>query len=159
MPETASECGTRAKSTTIQTTPGFQPVLRFCNIEQGKRRVKPAGSNRPDHKRHKLIMKRRELTLSALGMRSLYLKRTPACSGGIVAVTSLALEARIALGPGVSVICSQGSYLAEHLESAIRRGVSGIISFGIAGGLAPGLVAGQWVAAAAIKTAEQSLVT
>jgi len=80
-------------------------------------------------------------------------------SGGIVAVTSLALEARIALGPGVSVICSQGPRLAAHLEAAIKRGVSGIISFGIAGGLAPGLVAGQWVAAAAIKTAQQRFPT
>jgi adenosylhomocysteine nucleosidase len=80
-------------------------------------------------------------------------------SGGIVAVTSLALEARIALGPGVSVICSQGSHLAAHLESAIGRGVSGIISFGIAGGLAPGLVAGQWVAATAIRTAQQLFPT
>src|SRR5262252_2897227 len=80
-------------------------------------------------------------------------------TGGIVAVTSLALEARIALGPGVSVICSQGPRLAAHLEAAIKRGVSGIISFGIAGGLAPGLVAGQWVAAAAIKTEQQRFPT
>jgi adenosylhomocysteine nucleosidase len=80
-------------------------------------------------------------------------------SGGIVAVTSLALEARIALGPGVSVICSQGSDLAAHLEAAIGRGVSGIISFGIAGGLAPGVVAGQWVAATAIRTAQQVFPT
>lgn len=80
-------------------------------------------------------------------------------SGGIVAVTSLALEARIALGPGVSVICSQGPYLATHLESAIKGGVLGIISFGIAGGLAPELAAGQWVAAAAIETAQQIFPT
>src|SRR5262252_11160571 len=80
-------------------------------------------------------------------------------TGGIVAVTSLALEARIALGPGVSVICSQGSHLASHLESAINRGVSGIISFGIAGGLAPGLRAGQWVAATAVRTGQQLLPT
>jgi hopanoid-associated phosphorylase len=73
-------------------------------------------------------------------------------SGGIVAVTSLALEARIALCPGVSVICSQGSQLAAQLESAVRRGVSGIISFGIAGGLAPSLRAGHWIAASAIRT-------
>jgi adenosylhomocysteine nucleosidase len=63
-------------------------------------------------------------------------------SGGIVAVTSLALEARIARGAGVSVICSQGSRLAAALESAIESGASGIISFGVAGGLAPDLVAG-----------------
>src|SRR5215471_958795 len=80
-------------------------------------------------------------------------------TGGIVAVTSLALEARIALGPGVSVICSQGSHLAAHLESAVKRGVSGIISFGIAGGLAPDLRAGHWIAAAAVSSGQQRFPT
>jgi adenosylhomocysteine nucleosidase len=80
-------------------------------------------------------------------------------SRGIVAVTSLALEARIALGPGVSVICCQGSYLATALESAIEGGVSGIISFGVAGGLAHSLVEGDWVAASAVKTAQQFFPT
>jgi adenosylhomocysteine nucleosidase len=80
-------------------------------------------------------------------------------SGGIVAVTSLALEARIALGPGVSVICSQGSRLAAALESAFKRGVSGIISFGVAGGLQPGLVVGDWVAAAGIRTEQEFFPT
>ena len=73
-------------------------------------------------------------------------------SGGIVAVTSLALEARIARGAGVSVICSQGSRLGAALEFAIESGASGIISFGVAGGLAPDLVAGDWSAATAVKT-------
>jgi hypothetical protein len=59
-------------------------------------------------------------------------------SGGIAAVTSLALEARIAAGAGVFVICSQGERLAAALESAVARGACGIISFGVAGGLAPG---------------------
>ncbi len=80
-------------------------------------------------------------------------------SGGIVAVTSLALEARIALGPGVSVLCSQGPHLAAALESAVERGVSGIISFGIAGGLAPDLAAGGWIAAAAIRSGQQLFPT
>lgn len=80
-------------------------------------------------------------------------------TGGIVAVTSLALEARIALGPGVSVICSPGSQLAAALESAVARGVSGIISFGIAGGLAPGLRAGHWIVASAIKAGQQLFPT
>jgi hopanoid-associated phosphorylase len=80
-------------------------------------------------------------------------------SGGIVAATSLALEARIALGQGVSVICSQGARLAAALESAVARGASGIISFGVAGGLAPNLVVGDWVAAAAIRTANQVFPT
>ena len=57
-------------------------------------------------------------------------------SEGIIAVTSLTLEARIALGSGVSVICSQGSRLAVALDAAVQSGVSGIISFGVAGGTA-----------------------
>jgi adenosylhomocysteine nucleosidase len=73
-------------------------------------------------------------------------------SGGIVAVTSLALEARIAAGPGVSVICSQGERLAAALESAVERGTCGIISLGVAGGLAPGLAAEDSVAATAVIT-------
>jgi len=80
-------------------------------------------------------------------------------TGGVVAVTSLALEARIALGPGVSVICNQGLQLAAALEAAIARGASGIISFGIAGGLAPGLVAGSWIAGAAVRSGEQLFPT
>ena len=60
----------------------------------------------------------------------------------IIAVTSLALEASIARGPRISVLCSQTFELGAALRVAIARGVSGIISFGIAGGLAPNLVAG-----------------
>jgi adenosylhomocysteine nucleosidase len=80
-------------------------------------------------------------------------------SGGIVAVTSLALEARIALGEGVSVICAQGAHLAAALESAVEGGASGIISFGVAGGLAPRLVAGDWIAAAVVRAGERSFPT
>jgi adenosylhomocysteine nucleosidase len=80
-------------------------------------------------------------------------------SGGIVAVTSLALEARIAVGPGVSVICSQGERLAAALESAVARGACGIISFGIAGGLAPGLATGDWITATAVITGQRLFPT
>jgi len=80
-------------------------------------------------------------------------------AGGIVAVTSLALEARIAGGPGVSVICSQGQRLAAALEFAVERGACGIISFGVAGGLAPGLAVGDWVAAAAVITGQRRFPT
>jgi hopanoid-associated phosphorylase len=79
--------------------------------------------------------------------------------GGVVAVTSLALEARIALGPGVSVVCTQGSRLAAVLSSAIAGGASGIISFGVAGGLAPDLAEGHWIAAAAVKVGQQTFPT
>jgi hopanoid-associated phosphorylase len=78
---------------------------------------------------------------------------------GVVAVTSLALEARIALGPGVSVICDQGSQLADALEAAVERGASGIISFGIAGGLAPELAAGDWIVGAAVRTGQELFPT
>ena len=80
-------------------------------------------------------------------------------SGGIVAVTSLALEARIALGPGVSVVCSTGARLASALEAALGQGACGIISFGVAGGLAPGLRTGQWVVAAAVRAGDQRFPT
>jgi adenosylhomocysteine nucleosidase len=73
----------------------------------------------------------------------------------VVAVTSLALEARIALGPGVSVICNQASQLVSSLEAAIERGALGIISFGVAGGLAPNLTAGDWVIGSAVRTEQE----
>src|SRR6478672_7820664 len=74
--------------------------------------------------------------------------------GHVVAVTCLALEARIALGPGVAVICNHASKLVASLEAAAKRGASGIISFGIAGGLAPHLAAGDWVVASGVRTGQ-----
>jgi hopanoid-associated phosphorylase len=77
----------------------------------------------------------------------------------VIAVTSLSLEARIALGPGVSVICDQASRLVASLEAAIERGALGIISFGIAGGLAPNLVAGNWVIGSGVRTEQERYPT
>jgi hopanoid-associated phosphorylase len=79
--------------------------------------------------------------------------------GGVVAVTSLALEARIALGPGVSVVCTQGSRLAAALSSAVEGGALGIVSFGVGGGLAPGLAEGHWIVAGAVRTGQQLFPT
>jgi len=62
------------------------------------------------------------------------------------------LEARIALGPGVAVICNHASQLVASLEAAAKRGAAGIISFGIAGGLAPDLDAGDWVVGSGVRT-------
>jgi hopanoid-associated phosphorylase len=73
----------------------------------------------------------------------------------VIAVTSLSLEARIALGPGVSVICEHASRLVAALEAAIAQGVAGIISFGVAGGLAPDLAAGAWVIGSGVRTAHE----
>jgi adenosylhomocysteine nucleosidase len=74
----------------------------------------------------------------------------------IVAVTCLSFEARIAAGPGVTVLCGDADRLTEALEAAVERGSSGIISFGIAGGLAPALAPGDWVVASKVisKAAE-----
>jgi adenosylhomocysteine nucleosidase len=68
----------------------------------------------------------------------------------IVAVTCLSFEARIAAGPGVTVLCGDADRLTEALETAIDRGSSGIISFGIAGGLSPSLAPGHWVVASKV---------
>jgi adenosylhomocysteine nucleosidase len=78
---------------------------------------------------------------------------------GVVAVTCLALEARIARGPGVAVLCNHGSGLDAALRAAVGGGVSGIISFGIAGGLAPDLVAGDWVIASHVRNGRDVIAT
>jgi len=79
---------------------------------------------------------------------------------GVIAVTSLALEARIAQGPGVSVVlCNEAHHLAARLGSAVARGASGIISFGIAGALAPHLVAGDCIIASAVRYGDGAFAT
>ena len=79
---------------------------------------------------------------------------------GVVAVTSIALEARIARGPGVSVVlCSQSLHLAAKLKAAIAHGASGIISFGIAGGLSPELAAGDCIVASAVISGKDVFAT
>jgi adenosylhomocysteine nucleosidase len=72
----------------------------------------------------------------------------------IIAVTGLAREARIAAGPGVRAIAGGGSptALVAALERELARGVSAVISFGIAGGLAGELAAGSWLVARAVVT-------
>src|SRR5262245_48713276 len=77
----------------------------------------------------------------------------------VIAVTCLALEARIALGPGVSVLCDQASRLVATLEAAVERGACGIISFGIAGGLAPDLSTGNWVIASGVRCGDRRYPT
>src|SRR5262249_21980247 len=73
----------------------------------------------------------------------------------VVAVTSLLLEARIAVGPGVSVICGQASQLVTSLQAAIERGALGVISFGVAGGLVPHLAPGDWVIGSGVRTGDE----
>jgi adenosylhomocysteine nucleosidase len=73
----------------------------------------------------------------------------------VLVACGLALEARIAGGPGVrSVVGGVDSRrLAVELERALSSGASGIISFGIAGGIAPGLRAGSCIIARGVHTA------
>lgn len=68
-----------------------------------------------------------------------------------VAVTGLAFEARIVAGPGVTVVCGGGQLeLRRSLDAAIRKGCNGVLSFGIAGGVAPHLRPGACVVARTI---------
>ena len=66
----------------------------------------------------------------------------------VLAVTGLRREARLLAGPGIEVVVGGGDH--QRLEALIEErvaDVAGIISMGIAGGLAPGLRTGQWVVA------------
>jgi hopanoid-associated phosphorylase len=66
--------------------------------------------------------------------------------------TGLLAEARIASGPGVRAIAGGGDArrLAAEIDRAIGDGGRGILSFGIAGGLQPGLAAGTIVIASTV---------
>jgi adenosylhomocysteine nucleosidase len=65
----------------------------------------------------------------------------------IIAVSGLLRECRIAAGPGVRTLAGGGNVAAlrGRLEQAIAEGAAGIVSFGIAGGLAPSLKSGDCV--------------
>jgi adenosylhomocysteine nucleosidase len=67
----------------------------------------------------------------------------------VIAVTGLAIEARIAAGPGVQTVVGGGysTQLAIAIEREIDRGAGAIISFGIAGGLTSDAVPGKWIVA------------
>ena len=80
--------------------------------------------------------------------------------GPVIAVTGLAFEARIAAGIGIEVISAYNQPEVEAaLEQAIDRGCRGIISFGVAGGLAPGLKPGDWVVPSVIVTRDERFPT
>lgn len=72
----------------------------------------------------------------------------------ILVVTGLAMEARIAAGPGVEVVCSGGdpTRLRGLLEAVAPTRYGGIISFGVSGGLDPALRPGDIVIATEIKS-------
>ena len=73
----------------------------------------------------------------------------------VIAFVGLAFEARIAAGPGVLVACrTAGNELEKVATTAARQGYRGMISFGVAGGLASHLRAGDWVVASAIRESQ-----
>lgn len=78
----------------------------------------------------------------------------------ILAVTGLRREARLLAGPGIEVVVGGGDH--QRLEALIEErvaDVTGIVSMGIAGGLAPGLRTGQWVVANAVLDHGDALPT
>jgi hopanoid-associated phosphorylase len=79
----------------------------------------------------------------------------------IIAVTGLEREARIVAGPGVITLSCGGraGLLHQKLERAVAENISGIISIGIAGGLAPSLKSGDCVIAYEIVSDGQHIPT
>src|ERR1700728_1766254 len=73
----------------------------------------------------------------------------------VIAFVGLDFEARIAAAPGVQVVCrTAGNELEEIADSAVRQGYRGLISFGVAGGLASHLRPGDWVVASSVREAQ-----
>ena len=72
----------------------------------------------------------------------------------VVAVTGLAIEARIVGGEGVRTVAAGGDRqrLEDSLEREFAHGATAIISIGIAGGLVAAMRPGSWVVADAVVT-------
>jgi adenosylhomocysteine nucleosidase len=72
----------------------------------------------------------------------------------VIAFVGMGFEAKIAAGPGVLVVCRDSRRdLPNVIASAVRQGYRGVISFGVAGGLAANLRTGDWVVASAVLDA------
>jgi hopanoid-associated phosphorylase len=69
----------------------------------------------------------------------------------MIAVVGMAFEARIAARLGVPVVCGgDGKHLERSLSRAMAAGCNGLVSFGVAGGLAPGLTPGTCIIGSSI---------
>lgn len=79
----------------------------------------------------------------------------------VLIVTGLKQEARIAAGPGLTVICSSSNpvQLREMMLSFDPASIRGIVSFGVAGGLNPALKSGDIVIASEIVAADHRWMT
>jgi len=72
----------------------------------------------------------------------------------VIAFVGMGFEAKIAAGPGVLVVCRDSRRdLANVIASAVHQGYRGVISFGVAGGLAANLRTGDWVVASTVLDA------
>jgi len=74
----------------------------------------------------------------------------------VLIVTGLVQEARIAAGPGMTVICSSSDpqQLRALLTVFDRTTIRGVISFGVAGGLDPALKSGDVVVATEVLSGD-----
>jgi adenosylhomocysteine nucleosidase len=73
----------------------------------------------------------------------------------VIAFVGMGFEAKIAAGPGVLVVCRDSRRdLANVIAGAVRQGYRGVISFGVAGGLAANLRTGDWVVASTVLDAQ-----
>jgi adenosylhomocysteine nucleosidase len=87
-------------------------------------------------------------------------RQSPSGTGGdvarspIIAVTGLKTEAKLIAGPRVRTVSGGGDAagLIRALEVAVANKVSAIISFGVAGGLKPGLAPGSKLVARSVIT-------
>lgn len=79
----------------------------------------------------------------------------------MIVITGLAAEARIAAGPGIRTLAGggQAKRLEADLEEAVAQGGRSILSFGIAGGLAPRLRPGSWLIARAVIHGSSRIAT
>jgi hopanoid-associated phosphorylase len=78
----------------------------------------------------------------------------------VVVAVGLDFEERLALGVGHAKVCrGRGPVMAAALAAAIEPGCSGVISFGIAGGLDPKLRAGAHIVASSVICAKGAIAT
>ncbi|MGO9459075.1 MAG: phosphorylase [Rhodomicrobium sp.] len=71
----------------------------------------------------------------------------------VLVAAGMDFEARVAQGPGVTVVYGQNRRkYREDLHRHVREGVRGLISFGVAGGLSPSLRPGEIIVATAVIT-------
>jgi hopanoid-associated phosphorylase len=79
----------------------------------------------------------------------------------LIVVTGLKAEARIAAAGGVTVFPCGGNVglQAQGIRQAVFSGAAAIVSFGIAGGLAPHLQTGDWVVANGVVSGDRYIET